>query len=114
MKRWSLILVLLAGCSHGVTPLPPPTAPPLAKWTGTGNSILPFCSATVTKGCLTTYTITQDGVIVAENIPGASLSYTLSTLPPAGEHTYQLVINGADQSGNVIQSPPATATATIP
>lgn len=111
-KLFPILLVPLVGCGHNV--VAPPTPLPVAEWTGTGNPTLPFCSSTVTKGCLTTYTITQDGVIVVENIPGASLSYTLSTLPAAGEHAYQLVINGADQSGNVIQSPPATTTAVIP
>jgi hypothetical protein len=56
----------------------------------------------------------QDGTLLAENVPGASLAYTLSTLPAAGLHTYELIINGADQSGNSIQSSPATATVTIP
>ena len=113
MRRLLPFLLLLTGCPQNVTAPSAPVAPSLT-WTSNGNPDLPYCSPTVTRGCLLTYTIKMDGAVVAIDIPGSSLSYTLSTLPPSGTHTYELIINGADQSGATINSGPATTTVVIP
>lgn len=109
-----IALLLLAGCNSPVA-APPPTAPTLA-WTGTGNPGVPNCTTTQTTACLTTYTLTDTttGTVVASNISANALSYTLSTLPTAGTHVYQLTINGVDGNGKTVASPPATTTVTIP
>lgn len=113
MKHVVPIFALLTGCSSAVTP-PVVTPPPTLTWESNGNSSLPYCGSTVKTACLLTYTLTQDGAVVAQNIPGAALSYVLSTLPAAGSHVYQLTINGTDQSGKAIASGPATTTVVIP
>lgn len=105
-----VLLLPLAGCPK---PTNPP-APPELTWTGTGNPAIPLCTATVTKGCLTTYTIYQDGVVLAQNIPATALAYVATTLPPAGTHTYQLKINAVNPSGTVVASPPASTTVVVP
>lgn len=120
--RWLLYatIFLLVGCSHNVVVPPPPTAPSFT-WTNNGNPGVANCSAVTTTPveCITTYTLTdttQPGapVVISSSISANALSYVMSTLPQTGIHVYQLTINGVDQSGNPVISPPAQTTITIP
>ena len=87
-------------------------------WTGTGNPALPSCSSTVTASCLTGYTLTDTTgstpVVISSTIPANALTYTETPLPSVGAHTWSLVVNGKDQSGNSISSNPVTLTLTVP
>lgn len=73
-----------------------------------GNPTLPVCA---TDGCVTTYTLTQDGTVIA-TLPASATSY-LQT-PPAGTHTYTLTANALDINGNVVASSPVATTVVVP
>ena len=51
-------------------------------------------------------------VVISSSI-GNVLTYTLTSLPTAGSHTYGLLVSGRDQSGNSKSSVPATATVVV-
>lgn len=88
-------------------------------WTGTGNPNVPACSSTVKTACLSGYTLTDvttaaSPVVISSTIAETALTYSESPLPSVGSHTWNLVVNGFDQSGNAISSAPATVTLSVP
>jgi hypothetical protein len=88
-------------------------------WSGTGNPSLSACSDTVKTSCISGFTLTDittssAPVVISSAIAESATTYTLSPLPAVGSHTWSLVVNGFDQSGNAIASSPATVTATVP
>lgn len=120
MRRLLLALVaILAGCHSSQVvppppaPPPPPQVPPTLSWTDTGNPAQPACTAANTKSCIFSYTIEEDGTYLAMVQLGTN-AYTLPSVPSSGTHTFQLYVNGFDQSGNLVSSPPASATVSIP
>jgi len=79
----------------------------------------PACSRFVTTMCQTGYTLSDvttasAPVVISSTIAESALTYTLTPLPSAGAHIYDLVINGRGRSGNAVQSAPATVTVTVP
>lgn len=83
------------------------------------SSTWPACSSTVTKMCLTGYTIMDTTkatapFVVSNTIPATALSYTMWTMPGSGKRSYSLVVTGKDQDGNAASSIPVTLTTTIP
>jgi hypothetical protein len=103
MKKLLFLLTLgLTGCPHNA-------ATYSIQWTWqSGNPNLPICAG---DGCATTYTLVQDGVVVA-TVPASQTSY----LEPvtSGTHLYTLTANGIDNNGKVVSSTPAKATMMIP
>lgn len=83
-------------------------------WT---NPVYPICSATVTTWCLTgaTMTDTTANVIASSTIPAGATTYTYTPVggvPFGYSHSFSLVLNAVDGSGNPIASGPATTTLT--
>jgi hypothetical protein len=79
----------------------------------------PACSTTVTTDCLSGFTLSDitnatKPVVISSTIAPTALTYTQTPAGAAGSHTYSLVVNGKDQSGNPAASTPVTSTATIP
>lgn len=104
MKRLYFLLLFI-GCGHSSpTPPPPPTLEIVSLTWDTGNPSLPICS---TNGCATTYTLTQDGVVIA-TLPATATSYIAYTTPV--EHVYTLTANAIDPNGNVVSSTPSVFT----
>ncbi len=79
----------------------------------------PACSRLVVKMCrigytLTDVTTTSAPVVVSSTIAEDALTYTLSPLPSAGLHIYNLTIDAKGSSGAVVHSAPATVKAEVP
>lgn len=76
----------------------------------------PACSAAVTTACLQSQTLTDvtSGAIVAANIPIGVFTVTITPLPAVGTHTWALVYNAIDQSGNPVVSSPDQYTGVVP
>ena len=110
--KWLLILLLLPLGAHAQSAVQ-------FNWTGDGNTGMPACPATTPKSCVSGYTLTDitvatAPVVLSSAIAETALTYTESPLPSVGSHTWSLVVNGYDQSGNAISSAPVTVTATVP
>lgn len=83
----------------------------------TGSSAYPACTSTVTKSCVTGFTLTMDGsttVAGPSSIGPTVTTYTQTPLPAVGTHAYSLVMNGFDGLGNAIVSGAATVSVIIP
>jgi hypothetical protein len=79
----------------------------------------PACSRLVIKMCrigytLTDVTTTSAPVIISSSIAEDALTYTLSPLPSAGLHIYNLTIDAKGSSGAVVHSAPATVKVEVP
>jgi hypothetical protein len=104
---------LLVGCGHSpVTPTPP--APPVLTWTSNGNPNVSACSATVQTNCLASYTLTDTTTGQVFTVAINVLTYMPTGTITIGSHTYNLIVNGIDNTGNTLQSKPATTTVVIP
>lgn len=78
-------------------------------WTNgnTGSSAYPACTSTVTKSCVTGFTLMMDGstTVAGPSSIGPTLTtYTQTPLPAVGTHSYVLTMNGFDGVGNAIVS----------
>jgi hypothetical protein len=109
-----LLLVGLLGCTAKVaTPPPPPVITGvLFGWSGPGNT-LPACPSAL--ACNASYTISDktSGVVIA-TVPIPLLSYLLNPAPPAGLHSYGLVVNIQNPDGSTATSPQALTVVTLP
>jgi hypothetical protein len=79
----------------------------------------PPCSKSVKKMCRTGYTLTDvtatsAPVVVTSTIAQDSTTYTITPLPSAGLHTYNLVVNAKNSMRKAIHSDPATVTVAVP
>jgi len=79
----------------------------------------PACSRLVVKMCrigytLTDVTATSAPVIISSTIAEDALTYTLSPLPSAGLHLYNLTIDAKGSSGVVVHSAPARVKVEVP
>jgi hypothetical protein len=79
----------------------------------------PACSTLVVKMCrigytLTDVTATSAPVIISSTITEDALTYTLSPLPSAGLHLYNLTIDAKGSSGVVVHSAPARVKVEVP
>ena len=79
----------------------------------------PPCSNLVVKMCrigytLTDVTTTSKQVVISSTIAEDALTYTLSPLPSAGLHIYDLTIDAKGSSGAVVHSVPATVKVEVP
>jgi hypothetical protein len=77
------------------------------------------CSKSVKKICRTGYTLTDvtaktSPVVIASTIAQDATTYAIVPLPPAGLHTYSLVVNAKDNMAKAVYSDPATVTVTVP
>jgi hypothetical protein len=89
----------------------------LFTWSNSLNSLVPDCSTTVTKRCISGLTLTDAtaAAVVSSTISPSETTYTYS--PPGGipigySHTFTLVTNAIDSSGVAVSSVPATVTVT--
>lgn len=81
----------------------------LFNWTNSN----PVCSATVTTSCVKSATLTDTttNTVISSTITADIFTYTPTGGIPFGwTHTFSLVLNGVDASGNSITSAPATVT----
>jgi hypothetical protein len=87
-------------------------------WTSgnTGTNALPVCPSTSPTSCVTGFTLSMDGTLVAgpTAIGPTVTTYTQTPLPAPGSHAYAIVMNGFDAVGNAVQSAAATTTVTVP
>jgi hypothetical protein len=79
----------------------------------------PACSKSVKTMCRTGYTLTDvtttsAPVIISSTIGKEALTYTLTPLPSAGLHIYNLVVDGNGSSGAAVHSAPATVKVDVP
>jgi hypothetical protein len=89
----------------------------LFTWNNSLNSLVPDCNATVTKRCISGFTLTDVTAGTAINSAiapnAATFTYTPSGGIPIGyDHTFTLVTNGIDSSGVAVTSPPVSVTVT--
>lgn len=81
----------------------------LFNWTNSN----PVCSATVTTSCVKSATLTDTttNTVISSTITADTFTYTPTGGIPFGwTHTFSLVLNGVDASGNAVTSAPATVT----
>jgi hypothetical protein len=79
----------------------------------------PACSRLVVKVCrigytLTDVTSTSAPVVISSTMAEDALTYTLSPVPSAGLHIYNLTIDAKGSSGAVIHSVPAMVKVEVP
>lgn len=77
----------------------------------------PICSTTVTTSCVKSATLTDTttNTVVSSTIAADATTYTYTPtggIPFGWSHSFSLVLNGVDASGNAITSAPATVTVT--
>ncbi|GGA79484.1 hypothetical protein GCM10011507_33410 [Edaphobacter acidisoli] len=75
------------------------------------------CTATVTKSCVNSATLTDTtlNTVVSSTIPASTTTFTYTPtggIPFGWSHSYSLVLNGVDANGNAVTSDPATVTVT--
>lgn len=119
MKRWLILIPLLLA-------LPGMAQNPVLTWQnnplntsttwpacGAGTAA-PQTSCIVSTGA-TDITSLSSPVVLTTSIPYTTLTYTLTTLPSAGSHSYVVFYEAKDQSGNsVVSANSNTATVTVP
>jgi hypothetical protein len=79
----------------------------------------PACSRRVVKMCRVGYTLTDvttisAQVVISSTIADDALTYTLSPLPSAGLHVYNLTVDAKGSSGALVHSTPATVKVEVP
>jgi hypothetical protein len=81
-----------------------------------GTAKLPTCSLSTPKRCVYGFTLKMDGIQIAgpAKLGVLATTYTQTTLPAKGTHTYSLVMNGYDVVGNALNSKPDITTIIVP
>jgi hypothetical protein len=89
----------------------------LFTWSDSANYAIPICSSTVTRNCISGFTLTDTtaSVVVSTTIGPAATTYTY--MPPGGiplgyTHTFTLVTNAINPSGVAVSSVPAVVKVT--
>jgi hypothetical protein len=87
--RWAVLaLVLVAGCSHNVTPPPPPPAQGSAvvSWVGNGNPGSPVCPAAA--DCINGFELDDLTAGTSASLPLTQFSYTITGV--VGPHVVEV------------------------
>lgn len=102
MKRFLIfILLVFTGCAMKQ---PPPTL----SWQDS-NPLVPACAGVLIKNCKDNYTLTDETTEAVWTIPIGMTSFDTPSAQ-SGLNIYEIVVNGYDNAGNPITSPPATTT----
>ena len=107
-----ILFFLLITCSAGAQK----TVVLTWKTGNVGTAKLPTCSQNTPKGCVYGFTLKMDGIQIAgpAKLGVLATTYTQTTLPAKGTHTYSLVMNGYDIVGNALNSKPDITTVVVP
>lgn len=87
----------------------------VSAWVNTDAAWGPSCPSTSPKSCLGPLILTEvtslTPVVLLSNIPSnaTTATFTFSTPPSPGNHTYSIVATAFDANGNAVKSTPVTA-----
>lgn len=113
MKKLFAVLIALASLTLVSNAQAPSKV--VFNWSYAFTSTYPVCTASIATNCIASFRLNEGSTVIStvQATAATTYSYTLSTLPSVGSHTYQLVATAVYASGT-IDSAPATVTLQVP